>query len=96
MTIVAMLLCICRLLQPRDEPSGAKPDPDPDAGHLASLRGLLQWPLRNTPSWGISIEGVDFFIEDGELDLKMVREGGGGHGNSRRFLLFLSSVHYPV
>lgn len=94
-TILAMLLSICRLLPSNCSSSGAKPDPDPDAPYIALLRGLLQWPLRDVPTWGFSMDGLDFFIENGELDLKMLRNNSA-HRNATRFLFFWSSVHYPV
>ena len=94
-TIVAMLLCICKLLQSNCTSSGAKPDPDPDAAYIALLGGLLQWPLRDVLTWGFSMDGVDFFIENGELDLKMQRNNGL-NGNATRFLFFWSTVHGPV
>ena len=96
MTILAMLLCICKGLQPRVESSGDKPDHDSRGAHLALLRGLLQWPLRHTPSWGTSIDGMDFLIEDGELDLKLLREEGAGREKLSRFLFFWSSTHHLV
>ena len=61
-TFLAMLLCICRLLQSNCTSSGAKPDPDPDAAYIALLRGLLQWPLWDVPTRGFSMDGLDFFI----------------------------------
>ena len=94
-TILAMLLSTCRFLPSNGPSSGAKPDPDRDAPYIALLRGLLQWPLRDVPTWGFSMDGVDFFIENGELDLKMLRNNGL-NGNATRFLFFWSSVHRPV
>ena len=43
-SIKAMLLCICKLFQSNCTPSGAKPDPDPDAAYLALLRGSCSGP----------------------------------------------------
>ena len=66
-SIKAMLLCICKLLQSNCTPSGAKLDPDPDAAYFALLRGLLQWPLRDVPTWGFSMDGVDFSLRTASL-----------------------------
>ena len=66
-SIKAMLLCICKLFQSNCTPSGAKPDPDPDAAYFALLRGLLQWPLRDTPTWGFSMDGMEFSLRTASL-----------------------------
>jgi len=44
--------------------------------------------LREVPTWGFSMDGVDFFIENGELDLKMLRNNGL-NGNATSFLFLL-------
>ena len=72
-TVVAMLLIICKLFH--SEPEGEDDGDDVDMGKAFSdlLRGLLMWPLRSTPTWGMTVEGIDFLIQDGKLDLKMLR-----------------------
>ena len=72
-TVVAMLLVICKLLNSATEGQDDGDDVDMGGASLELLRGLLMWPLRSTPTWGITVEGVDFLIQDGKLDLKMLR-----------------------
>ena len=72
-TVVAMILCICKTCPSGDEDQGDGHDKDNNDAPLALLRALLTWPLQSTPMWGITIEGIDFLIEDGKLDLKMLR-----------------------
>ena len=84
-TVVAMLLCICKFCPSGDEDQGDGHDKEHNGAPLALLRALLTWPLQSTPMWGITIEGIDFFIEDGKLDLKMLRTSFEISFEGRRF-----------
>ena len=66
-TVVAMLLCICKLFHPATEDRDDGNDVDMGEASLELLRGLLMWPLQSTPTWGIIVEGIDFLIQDGKL-----------------------------
>ena len=84
-TVVGMLLCICKFFHCGWDDRDDGHDEEKRRGWSELLQGLLMWPLRCTSIWGISIEGIDFVIEDGELDLKMLRTSFAKSFQSRRY-----------
>jgi hypothetical protein len=87
-SVLGAILFLCKELAYASFTIGDKPGPVSEASLWALLRGLLRWPLRATPSWGLTIASVDIFVHEHMIDLSLAREVGGQKGGHklRRYL----------